>query len=144
MVNLAITDTQGRRLVINIGGCKNFGHKYWGGKNFWKIYFQKKIFKSFLQFSQKILTTFFFSHQQLFSQKFTLFLENVQIYFLFFVFFFLCLCFFFLSCFFFLKIFFKFSSDYWGGKKGVLPHHPNYWGRMPGLPLQSLRLCRHP
>src|SRR6218665_2784729 len=21
----------------------------------------------------------------------------------------------------------KFSSDYWGGKKGVLPH-PNYWG----------------
>src|SRR6218665_852915 len=22
----------------------------------------------------------------------------------------------------------KFSFDYWGAKKGVLPPHPNYWG----------------
>src|SRR6218665_3609321 len=49
---------QGRRLVINIGGQK-FGSQILGGKNFLKIYFKKKIFKSSLQFSKKILTTFF-------------------------------------------------------------------------------------
>src|SRR6218665_2366180 len=28
-----------------------------------------------------------------------------------------------------------FLSDYWGGKKGVLPPHPNYWGgACPGCP----------
>src|SRR6218665_3377023 len=74
-------ESQGRRLVINIGGQK-FGSQILGGKNFLKIYFKKKIFKSSLQFSEKILTTFF-----------SLFIENVQIYFLFFVFFFLSLCF---------------------------------------------------
>src|SRR6218665_30159 len=53
---------------------------------------------------------------------------------LFFVFFFLCLCFCFLSCFiFFNKKNYKFSSDYWGAKKGFCPHL-NYWGRVPGLP----------
>src|SRR6218665_2039272 len=31
--------------------------------------------------------------------------------------------------------FLKFSSDYWGGKKGVLPPHPNYLGgACPGCP----------
>src|SRR6218665_3108947 len=65
----------------------------------------------------------FFSHRKFFSKKCKLFIENVQIYFLFFVFFFLSLCFCFLSCLFFFKLIFflKFSSDYWGGKKGVLP-----------------------
>src|SRR6218665_1227042 len=94
---------QGRRLVINIGGGKNLGHKYWGSKNFLKIYFKKKIFKSSLQFSKKILTTFFLVIEHFFSKKCTLFIENVQIYFLFFVFFFLSLCFCFLSCLFFLN-----------------------------------------
>src|SRR6218665_2310030 len=34
------------------------------------------------------------------------------------------------------KFFLKFSSDYWGGKKGVLPPHPNYFGggACPGCP----------
>src|SRR6218665_1570237 len=27
----------------------------------------------------------------------------------------------------------KFSSDYWGAKRGFAPYL-NYWGRMPGLP----------
>src|SRR6218665_372579 len=42
----------------------------------------------------------------------------------------------FFHVYFFLIIFFlKFSSDYWGGKKGVLPPHPNYWGgACPGCP----------
>src|SRR6218665_1940199 len=53
-----------RKLIIvwvtNIGG----------GKNFLKIYFKKKIFnKSSLQFSKKILTTFFFSHREKFFSK---------------------------------------------------------------------------
>src|SRR6218665_439260 len=61
--------TQGRRLVINIGGGKNFCHKHWGGKNFRKIYFQKKIFKSSLQFSKKNSDDLFFRHRQLFSRN---------------------------------------------------------------------------
>src|SRR6218665_3416305 len=28
---------------------------------------------------------------------------------------------------------YKFSSDYWGAKKGFAPHL-NYWGRVPGCP----------
>src|SRR6218665_1555172 len=45
----------------------------------------------------------------------------------------------FFHVYFFKLIFFlKFSSDYWGGKKGVLPPHPNYWGgACPGCPPQS-------
>src|SRR6218665_154334 len=39
--------------LSKILGGKNLGHKYWGGKNFLKIYFKKKIFKSSLQFSKK-------------------------------------------------------------------------------------------
>src|SRR6218665_2929448 len=62
---------QGRRLVINIGGQK-FGSQILGGKNFLKIYFKKKIFKSSLQFSKKIPTTLFFSHRKFFSIKCTL------------------------------------------------------------------------
>src|SRR6218665_1863479 len=44
--------------------------------------------------------------------------------------------------FFYINFFLKFSSDYWGGgKKGVLPPHPNYWGgACPGCP-QSLRIA---
>src|SRR6218665_1107840 len=38
-----------------------------------------------------------------------------------------------------INFFLKFSSDYWGGgKKGVLPPHPNYWGAAPrGAPPES-------
>src|SRR6218665_478222 len=103
-----------------------FGSQILGGqKNFLKIYCKKKIFKSSLQFSKKMLTTFFLVIENFFYKKCTLFIENVQIYFLFFVFFFLSLCFCFLSCLFFLNSFFflKFSSDYWGGgkKRGFAP-----------------------
>src|SRR6218665_1843475 len=49
-----------------------------------------------------------------------------------FVFFFLCLCFCFLSCLFLKNK--KFSSDYWGSKKGVLPPILIIGGCVPGLP----------
>ena len=103
-----------RRLVINIGG-KNLGHKYWGCKNFGKM-FSDNILKKVEKipfYSLKFLTTFF-SHQQLFFKNLH---SSFKIYSLFSVFFFLCLCFCFLSCFF--KIQNKiFSSDYWeGGQK---------------------------
>src|SRR6218665_2750770 len=45
-----------------------------------------------------------------------------------------------------IKFLLKFSSDYWGGgKKGVLPPHPNYWGARARAAPQSLRLwsCVH-
>src|SRR6218665_1092139 len=43
-----------------------------------------------------------------------------------------------------INFFLKFSSDYWGAKKGFCPH-PNYWGaRARAAPPQSLRLCLSP
>ena len=52
--------------------------------------------------------------------------------------FFLSVSAFFHVFFFSIKFFLKFSSDYWGGKKGVLPPHPNYWGgACPGCPPES-------
>src|SRR6218665_1121866 len=64
------TTAQGRRLVINIGGGKNLGHKYWGAKMgkrnrggkkfFWKKFFKKKIWKNSLKFSKKKFEKIFF------------------------------------------------------------------------------------
>ena len=110
------------------------GHKHWGGKNFWKIYFQKKSLKVPFN-SQKNSDDLFFS-RQLFSKnvKCTLLIENVQIYFLFFVFIFLSLCFCFLSCLFFYKYKkLKNSRLIIGGQKRGFAQL-NFWGRVPGMP----------
>src|SRR6218665_66221 len=155
MIGVLWTWKQGRRLVINIGGGKNLGHKYWGGKNlghkywegknFGKIYFQTTFSKKILKksfYSQKFLMTFF--HRQLFLKNLH---PSFKMYSLFFLFFFLCLCFCFLSCFLSKnKKNKKFSSDYWGQKNGFFPHL-NYWGACAraappeSMPMHNI-LCR--
>ena len=59
MVNLAITDTQGRRLVINIGGAKVWVTNI-GGGNFGQIYFQTKNLEKFPSILSKISDDLFF------------------------------------------------------------------------------------
>src|SRR6218665_3478965 len=68
-----------RRLVINIGGGQKFRSQILGGaKILGKFIFRQKILKSSLLFSPKFLmTTFSFSHRQLFFTKFTPFIQNV-------------------------------------------------------------------
>src|SRR6218665_2341879 len=106
-----------RRLVINIGGQK-FGSQILGGQKF-----------------------FFFSHRNFFLKNahFSLKMYQFTSFSLYFSFF-LSVSAFFHVYFFKINFFLKFSSDYWGAKKRFCPPHPNYWGRVPGLPPQSLRL----
>ena len=100
-----------------------------------KYIFRQKISKSSLLFSPKFLTTYFLIIDNFF-YKIYAFLSKCTPF---------SLCFsFFVSVSAFFRVYFlrnkkikKFSSDYWGDKKGVLPHHLSYWGRVPGLPSES-------
>src|SRR6218665_1675146 len=110
-----------RRLVINSGGQK-FGSQILGGKNFGEIYFQTKNLEKLPSILSKISDDLFLVIDNFFT-KCTPFIQNV-------------LRFPFLLPFMFIFLNEenkKFSFDYWGAKKGFCPH-PNYWGRVPGLP----------
>src|SRR6218665_1399466 len=105
-----------RRLVINIGGGKNLGHKYWEGKHFGEIYFQTKTLEKFPSILSKISDDLFYSHRQPFYKIYT-FHSKCTPFSLY-----CCLCFCFLSCLFFsINKIKKFLSDYWGAKKGFCP-----------------------
>ena len=58
-----------RRLVINIGGGKNLGHKYWGAKIWGEFIFRQKILEKFPSILSKIPDDLFF-------QSSTTFLQN--------------------------------------------------------------------
>ena len=73
-VQLSAHREQRRRLVINIGGKKNLGQKYWGGKILGKYVFRQDS-KTISKKSSSILWNFwraFFSHWQFFSKMYTL------------------------------------------------------------------------
>src|SRR6218665_3682697 len=120
-------------------GGKYLGHKYWGGqkfgsqilggKNFGQIYFQTKNLEKFPSILSRISDDFsFFSHRQIFYKIYT-FHSKCTPFSLY-----CCLCFCFLSCLFFYINKIKFSSDYWGGKKGFCPILI-IGGACPGCPL---------
>ena len=112
------------------------------GQKFRENIFSDNILKTIWKKNLSILKNFwwpFFQSSTTFFQNFTPFIQNIG-YSLFFVFFFLCLCFCFLSCFLYKnKKNKKFSSDYWEGKNGILPHL-NYWVARARAAPQSLRL----
>jgi len=135
MVPSAEGKGQWRRLVINIGGAKIWVTNIGEGKNLGKIYFQTTFSKNFEKYPS-ILKNFWW-HFLVINNFFKNVLPSFKIYCLFFVFSF------FVSVSAFFHVLFtkitknkKLSSDYWGAKKGVLPHL-NYRGRVPGLPPES-------
>ena len=121
---------QRRRLVINMGGAKSLGHKYWGQKFGENIFSENILNAKKFFYPQQFLMTFFswlhFSRLTPFVKNLFPFHPDVLTLSLYFFFLSLCFC----------KIK-KFSSDYWGGQKRGFAPHLNYWGRVPGLPPES-------
>src|SRR6218665_2818481 len=66
-----------RRLVINIGGGKNLGHKYWGAKIWGEFIFRQKILEKFPSILSKIPDGLFFLVIDNFFAKLTLFIQYV-------------------------------------------------------------------
>src|SRR6218665_2004317 len=141
-----------RRLVINIGGAKIWVTNIGGTKILGKFIFRQKILKKFPSILLKISDDLFLVIDSFFT-KFTPFIQNVlrflcivvSVSFIQNVLRFLCIVVF-VSAFFHVYFFSinkikKISSDYWGGQKGVLPPHPNFWGGGARAAPQSLRLC---
>ena len=106
-----------RRLVINIGVAKIWVTNI-GGQKYRENIFSDNILKIILKksfYSKKFVMTFIFFSRQLFSKMYSI--QNL----LPFLCIFISLSRFLLSFMFFL-LNKKFSSDYWGAKKGFCPH----------------------